>query len=350
LIPLRGGAESGMIASIIPDHDGSRQVSGRVRQAVLDDTAAISGLFRAGVSVWQRWRDGRVEDVPYDQLTLGQRWHHGAADEGASGAWMSVETGAIWLNALLHGAGLPLVVTDAADRPLAYAETFINNEPAPFGAHVHWASFAPADAAPELIAALLQGLRYRAWHMGCPLLTINRASADADDPVMRVIRSGSQPLTVLELVYRWTIPARTGQVFYQATEHHDADPLQISGWGMPLGRIASPRWHWEALWPTLWDTLPALRERRQQRLHLTAGGIAALVLAQQSRYDRRTVEIALWTPQPFTTQMVTALRDWAYRSDYRTLSLIAGEAAAAVIGAGAERDAYQQQISGVSTR
>lgn len=337
---------------MIPDHDGGGQVSGKIRQAVLDDTAAISALFRAGVSVWQRWRDGRVETVPYDQLALAQRWQHGAADEGMSGAWMSVETGAIWLNALLHGAGLPLVLVDAADQVVAYAEAFINNEPAPFGAHVHWASFAPAsftpaDGSPGLMAALLQGLRHRAGHMGCPLLTFNRASTEVEDPVMGVARL--HPLTVLETVYRWTIPARTGQVFYQATAHHDADPLQISGWGMPLGRIASPRWHWESQWPTLWDTLPALRERRRQRLHLSTGGIEALVLAQQSRYDPRTVEIALWTPQPLTAQMVTALRDWAHRSDYRTLSLIATETTAAVFGAGAERDAYQQQIVALPT-
>lgn len=49
----------------------------------------ISALFRARIGVWQRLDEtGRVEDMPYEALTLVERWLHG-------GAWMSIETGAI---------------------------------------------------------------------------------------------------------------------------------------------------------------------------------------------------------------------------------------------------------------
>jgi hypothetical protein len=88
-----------------------------VRLANLDDTRAISALFRARISVWQRLdARGRVETVDYDSLTLYQRWLHG-------GAWMSLETGAVFLNHLLLGAGIPLVaVNDGAVA--AYAEVY----------------------------------------------------------------------------------------------------------------------------------------------------------------------------------------------------------------------------------
>src|SRR5215213_9179974 len=75
----------------------------QVRQAALDDTCAISSLFRARIGVWQRLdANGRVEDKPYEALTIYERWLHG-------GAWMSIETAAIQLNELLSGAGISLV-------------------------------------------------------------------------------------------------------------------------------------------------------------------------------------------------------------------------------------------------
>ena len=55
-----------------------------VREAIMDDTAAISALFRQQVNVWQRFdADGRVEELPYEKLTIYERWLHG-------GAWMSI--------------------------------------------------------------------------------------------------------------------------------------------------------------------------------------------------------------------------------------------------------------------
>ena len=61
----------------------------RVRQATLDDTQQIVALFSGRVPVWQRLGErGQVEDLPYDALTIYERWLHG-------GAWMSLETGAI---------------------------------------------------------------------------------------------------------------------------------------------------------------------------------------------------------------------------------------------------------------
>ena len=69
-----------------------------IRPALLDDTQAISQLFRARIDKWQRLTEqGQVEDLSYDELSIYERWLHG-------GAWMSIETGAIWLSHLLSGS------------------------------------------------------------------------------------------------------------------------------------------------------------------------------------------------------------------------------------------------------
>src|SRR5512139_2051816 len=103
-----------------------------IREASLDDTQAISGLFRSRISAWQRLSaQGQVEDVPYDALTIYERWLHG-------GPWMSVETAALHLSHLLRGAGMPFVV-ESGGVVVAYAEAYHGVEPAPFGDHLHLA-------------------------------------------------------------------------------------------------------------------------------------------------------------------------------------------------------------------
>src|SRR5438105_2932338 len=97
-----------------------------IRQACLDDTQAISALFRAPINVWQRLNErGQVQDVDYSALTIYERWLHG-------GPWMSVETGAIQLSHVLRGAGAALVA-ELNGQVCAYAEAYHNIEPSPFG-------------------------------------------------------------------------------------------------------------------------------------------------------------------------------------------------------------------------
>src|SRR5688572_26029716 len=96
----------------------------RVRLATLQDTSAISHLFCARVGRWQRLdAQGRGEDVPYEALTLYERWSHG-------GPWLSIETAAIWLNQLLGGAAIPLVLEDD-NGLIGYAELYANDESDP---------------------------------------------------------------------------------------------------------------------------------------------------------------------------------------------------------------------------
>ena len=99
-----------------------------IREARLDDTAAISELLRSRIERWQRFTEaGAVEDCRYEDLSVAERWLHG-------GAWMSEETAAIHLSRLLIGAGLPLV-SERNGRVVGYLEAFTSKEQEPFGEH-----------------------------------------------------------------------------------------------------------------------------------------------------------------------------------------------------------------------
>jgi GNAT superfamily N-acetyltransferase len=98
-----------------------------IRPATLADAAAITAVHCSTVDVW---RDPYTrQPVLEAALTLFGRWYNG-------GDWMSVETCAIHLNALLLHGHLPLVAEVDGDI-VGEAEFYVNREPAPFGPHLH---------------------------------------------------------------------------------------------------------------------------------------------------------------------------------------------------------------------
>ena len=102
-----------------------------VRQAGLDDTGAISAFFaRKFPSGSASTQQGQVEDVPYEALTIYERWLHG-------GPWMSVETCAILLNHLLLGAGIPLVAVTAKARSSAISKPITASSRSRSGGSLH---------------------------------------------------------------------------------------------------------------------------------------------------------------------------------------------------------------------
>ena len=78
-----------------------------VRLATLADTTAIVDLHKSHQATWERLdaATGQVVAADYEELDLYERWQHG-------GPWMSIETGAVHLNRLLAGSGVPLVAED----------------------------------------------------------------------------------------------------------------------------------------------------------------------------------------------------------------------------------------------
>lgn len=310
-------------------------VDPHIRQADLDDTQPISHLFRTHIHTWQRLNaSGQVEDVPYDSLTIYERWLHG-------GAWMSVETGAIHLSHLLRGAGIPLVA--ALDgQVVAYTELYHSTEPPPFGTHLHMTlPVVHPDAAPQSLEnALLDAAREIAGQQRVERLLVSAALPEAQS---YYASQGLQPLAVMR---RYTLPARTGQGFYRTVEHPGADPAQIQGWHMPVGRLGSARQQWETLWPRTWDAVPQIRQRRTHRLKFNASGQEAFVCCQQQLYLERSADIYCWSPRPLTSQLLTAIRDWTHREGYRTLIMVVPEETAKVLGAEAEPDGYSETVYG----
>ncbi len=307
----------------------------RVRLASLDDTQSISALFRARVTRWQRLNAaGQVEDVPYESLSIYERWLHG-------GPWMSVETAALHLSHLLRGAGLPIVAL-VDGRIGGYVEAFHGLEPEPFGSHLHIVGLTlRPDCEPEALAdALLTYSLEQARQADCARLTT--AVVPHDDFACRLYER--QGLARLARVVRVSLPARTGQVFYRAAEHLSANPTQISGWHMPVGRLTSARHQWETLWPRTWHAIPELRARRAHRLKFSVAGQEALVYCEQQLYAPRSADVACWSPKPLSTQVLTALRDWAHHEGYRTLVMVTAQEVASLLGPDAEPDGFVQDI------
>ncbi len=304
-----------------------------VRPANLDDTSAISQLYRQHIHVWQRINpQAQVEDVPYSDLTIYERWLHG-------GPWMSIETGAIHLSHLLRGAGFP-VVAEVDGQVYAYTEAYINQEPAPFGHHLSMQHpIVQSDYSDHsLEAALVAFLSEKAKALKCQRLTINLTLPE-QAPFYQ--QQGFQLLATLR---RFNLPARTGQGFYRAVENPEVSAKQIENWSLALGRISSSREQWENLWPRTWDSLPEIAKRqRTHRLEFNAAGQPALLCCQQQLYAPRNVDVYCWSPKPLTAQLLTSIRDWAHRESYRTLVLSVLENTVKTLGPEAEPDGYTQE-------
>jgi hypothetical protein len=148
-------------------------------------------------------------------------------------------------------------------------------------------------------------------------------------------------------VKQYTVSAQAGQSFYKATEQQSVSRDQIVGWGMPIGRLQSARHHWEMLWPRLWDAFPQIIARKTRRLHFSAAGQEAFVCYQQQLYKPRTADVYCWSPKGLTKQLLMAIRDWAYREDYRSLALALPESMTKLLGEGYEENPYQQNCYAV---
>jgi hypothetical protein len=313
-----------------------------IRQALLDDAEPISQLFRARISVWQRLdARGQVENLPQEQLNVYERWTHG-------GPWMTVETAAVLLGRLLRGAGLPLVV-EVDGRVIGYAETYPGNEPEPFQRHLHIAHLITApesdtDSEPAAVQdVLIEALKESARALDRPRLTVS-LSGPGDERAELYKRHG---FGSLQKVQRCILPARIGQGFYKINPHSSADPAQIKGWGMVIGRSESARQHWENEWARTWEVIPEIEAQRTDRMQIIASGQESFFWCRRQLYNSRAADIYCWSPRPLTAQLLTAIRDWTYRQDYRTLSMIVGPDAAKVLGPDAETVPFTREIYSV---
>ncbi len=308
-----------------------------VRQATLDDAQRIVALFSERVSVWQRLNQaGQVEDLPYEALTIYERWLHG-------GAWMSLETGAIWLNHLLSGNGLAYAL-EADGQVIAYAEAFLNRELTPMGAHLHLAEIlVDDDAADEVHHALADAILADA--RGAGKLSLAYPDYRGDQATYyRKVFGASEAFRLT----RYTINAQLGQSFYKSQEYDKTDAGMIDGWALAVGRMTSPRALWESEWIEHWRGIPQIVQRKKHRHYVNASGHEALVCFHQQLYNDRNADVYCWSPRHLSTQLLVAVRDMGHRLGFRALTLALPGASAELLPAETTADPNQQVIATVS--
>lgn len=100
-----------------------------IRLASLEDTAGITAVHCSHVQKWTRTIGAEADVVPYEALSITERW-------GFGGPWMSAETCAIHLNNLLLRRQFPIVAL-SGDRVIGEMEVFVGREGEPFGKNAH---------------------------------------------------------------------------------------------------------------------------------------------------------------------------------------------------------------------
>ncbi len=308
-----------------------------VRQATLDDTQQIVALFSGRIPVWQRLNEqGQVEDLPYEALTIYERWLHG-------GAWMSLETGAIWLSHVLSSKGRAYVLDDGGEV-LAYAEAFLNRELTPLGAHLHLAEILVDErCSDEVHHRLADTILGDARAPG----RLSVAHPDYDKELATYYRKYFGASEALRLT-RYSINAQLGQSFYKSQEYDKTDASLIDDWALAVGRWSSPRALWESEWIEHWRSIPQIIERRKDRHYINASGHEALVCFHQQLYNERSADVYCWSPRLLSTQLLVAIRDMGHRLGFRALTLALPESSAELLPAEHNADPNQQVIATVN--
>lgn len=301
-----------------------------IRRATMDDTRAICNLFKGTIERWQRMaNDGSVQDVSYDDLSIHERWLHG-------GAWLSIETAVIWLNYLLRHDGLPLVYDNG--RITGYVEAYAGVEQAPFGTHLHIGKIVTTDDA--IRDDFMQYLIDHASEQG----RITASALAYDENSSNVFKRYG--MKAIEQVQQLSIRAVSGNVgFYKVSDHLPDDIAQIASWQMPIGRTESAAYHWQHLWANHWQAFPnIITARRTHRQKFNVGGQESFVCLQQQLYNTRAAHIYCWTPKKLSSQLMAAIRDWAYKQGYRTLNVFVNDTIAKSLDSEAETMPQQHLI------
>jgi hypothetical protein len=84
--------------------------------------------------------------------------------------------------------------------------------------------------------------------------------------------------------------------------------------------------------------------RRTFRMKFNAAGQDAYLAFQPQMYNPRALDVYAWSQKPLSTQLLTAMRDWAHKEGYRTLVMAVPEDAAKMLGQEAEADGYSVEF------
>jgi hypothetical protein len=94
----------------------------------------------------------------------------------------------------------------------------------------------------------------------------------------------------------------------------------------------------------LWQAVPEITAQKTYRLRFNAGGQDAFVVVQQQLYNPRSAEIFCWTPKTLSANLIGSIRDWSYKTGYRSLTMAVNEKIAKILHTNLETTAHQNVI------
>lgn len=284
----------------------------QVRQALLGDAPAITDIHCSRVVDWQRLMpDGTRTSVDYAALSLYERWQHG-------GPWLSVETCSVWLGHLLQGTeGFPLVV-ESDGQVVGQAEVFLATE-AEYGKHLNISTLSVHQQALDtgVENALLDYIHQMAEVLHCTQVTV----AYPHDTAFYEEYSYQQHTGRVMV----KIPVHEGRVFYKAKDLPSTDPHQIENWYMALGRFQNAREEWERMHWKIWNGVPELVQSKWHSISVDLTGQPCILHLHQHDDNPEVATARVWTKFEFSTHVLSAVRDRAYRLGYRAIVTVVDE-------------------------
>ena len=260
------------------------------RLARLEDTADITAIHCSYMDQWTRTIGAESDVVPYDSLSIAERW-------GFGGPWMSTETCAIHVNNMLLKRHYPIVALEG-DRLIGEMELFVGREGEQFGknAHVGLLYVAKGCTGKGIGRALIEKAVSIAAENRCDTITVaSEQSTIGFYEACGFKRSGT--LVEVEAL----------------TKKYDVKTELISGqfndsafaWGMsmPVGRYQSSAFHLFELSDAY--AIPGTLSLQKEMVHVSIDGNRSLIsLATDESLQRSTV--FGWTQGAGTEELTMA--------------------------------------------
>jgi GNAT superfamily N-acetyltransferase len=246
-----------------------------IRLARLEDTAGITAVHCSYTDRWTRTIGAEIDPVPYDSLSIAERW-------GFGGPWMSVETCAIHVNNMLLKRHYPVAAL-MGDRLVGEMELFVGREGEQFGmnAHVGLLYVAKGCTGKGIGRAMLEKAASIATENRCDTITVaSEPSSIGFYEACGFERAGT--LVEVEAV----------------TKKYDIKTEPIAGqfndsafaWGMnmPVGRYQSSAFHLFELSDAY--AIPGTLSLLKEMAHVSIGGSRSLIsLATDESLQRSTI-------------------------------------------------------------
>jgi ribosomal protein S18 acetylase RimI-like enzyme len=280
----------------------------KLRHARLDDAGQICDINRSHIERWYRKIDAEQYEVPYDSLSISERW-------GFGGPWMSIETCAIHLNNLLLKHQLP-IVAQIGEELVGVMELFLGKEAAPLGNNMHIGLLyvKKGHTGKGVGRALVEKAFNLAAEHGCDTVTV--ASSQANETFYEKCGfERSRAMIEIEV-----IPKESDVAIKPLRA-----PLNVQsfarGKSMVIGRYQSSSYHLFELQDAC--ATPDFLSARRETVFAEVSGYPSLFAFVKYGVQPQTAEVYAWTEGTDTGDVISAALTLLHRDHvgYATLLL-----------------------------